>query len=145
MANLTRYEPFREMINDFFERGFVFPRGAGLDSPAFDIRDEKDTVFVDASLPGFEEKDIDIQIDGNLLTVRAEKDDEREEHNGDTWYLHERRFGRVQRTVQLPVSVDGSKAEAGLSKGVLTIKLPKTKESIGHKIAVTSKKLLSSK
>ena len=150
MANLTRYDPFHGLssMDDMFNRSLISPNWgswAETEGAQFDMRDENDAVVVEASLPGFEEKDVNVQIEGNLLTVSAEKQDDREEKNGDKWYLRERRFGRIQRTVQMPVSVDGNKAEAGLSNGVLTIKIPKAKESVGHKIAVTSKKLLPGK
>jgi HSP20 family protein len=154
VSNLTRYDPFRglssmrDMMDEVFNRSLVSPRWASwadMEGAQFDMRDENDAVVVEASLPGFEDKDVDVQIEGNLLTVSAEKQDDREERNGEKWYLRERRFGRIQRTVQLPVSVDGNKAEAGLSNGVLTIKIPKAKESVGHKITVTGKKLLPGK
>src|SRR5262245_40149054 len=102
MANLSRYEPFRglssmrEAMDEMFNRNFCNSSWDNMEGAQFDMRDENDAIVVEASLPGFEENDIDVRIEGNMLTVSAEKQEDHEEKkNGDKWYLRERRFGRI--------------------------------------------------
>ena len=92
-------------------------------------------IDVRMDLPGITAKDIDIQVNGNVLTVSGERKEEKEE-NGKTFYRVERHCGNIPRSVILPCAVIESKVAAEYKDGVLTIKLPKTEESKAHKIKV---------
>ena len=97
-------------------------------SPAIDIV-EKDKAFeVTAELPGLDAKNIDLQLSDGMLTIKGEKQEEREEKTKDR-YVSERRYGSFRRTLQVPGSVDVDKIEANYKSGVLTVTLPKSPEA----------------
>jgi HSP20 family protein len=97
-------------------------------TPAMDIA-EKDGAFeVTAELPGLDAKDIDIQFANGMLTIKGEKQEEKEEKTKDR-YVSERRYGSFRRTLQVPGSVDAEKIEASFKGGVLTVTLPKSPEA----------------
>jgi HSP20 family protein len=103
--------------------------------PAADITESKDRVFVKAELPGIEEKDIDLSICGNVLTIRGEKKHVKEDKD-ENHYLGDRYYGSFRRTFQLPADIDQQHAEATFDKGVLKISIPKVEESKTKKIAI---------
>ena len=93
--------------------------------PKADVIDTGRAFEVSLELPGLEEKDVDISLTGNLLTVKAEKKQERE-HQESGWHLAERQYGLVRRSLPLPAGADAERAEARFHNGVLTITVPKT-------------------
>ena len=93
-----------------------------------DVVATENAVEVSVELPGMEMKDIEVSVSNDLLTVKGEKRIERQEEKKG-YYLSERSYGAVYRTIPLPPGVDGTKAEAVLKDGVLTIKLPQTPEA----------------
>lgn len=108
-----------------------FPAGWGVTAPAVDIADLEKEIQVRVELPGMEEKDIDVEISENMLTIRGEKKEEREEGEKEgRYYLSERRYGSFERSLRLPESANCDKVDARFSKGVLTITFPKTKEAL---------------
>ena len=87
---------------------------------------EKDGEYeITAELPGIDEKNVEIKLANQMLTIKGEKEDSKEEKRKD-YYLSERRYGSFQRSFQVPEGVDVDKIEANFAKGVLTVKLPKT-------------------
>jgi HSP20 family protein len=82
-----------------------------------------------------EEKDIDVSLSGDTLTIKGEKRQEREE-KGDNRYLSERSYGAFQRSFSLPENVDREKIAAAFAKGVLTVTLPKSAKAAPKKIEV---------
>lgn len=110
-------------IESFWRRDF------GLDvSPAIDIV-EKDKAFeVTAELPGLDAKNIDLRLSDDILTIKGEKQEEKEEKTKDR-YVSERRYGSFRRSLQLPASIDADKIEANFKAGVLTVTLPKSAEA----------------
>ena len=97
-------------------------------TPAIDIV-EKDKAFeVTAELPGLDAKDIELQLADGMLTIKGEKQEEREEKTKDR-YVSERRYGSFRRSLQVPGSVDAEKIEATYKSGVLTVTLPKSPEA----------------
>jgi len=96
--------------------------------PAVDVAESDKAFELAAELPGMDEKNIEVKVvDGNL-TIKGEKQEEREEKKKD-YYLHERRFGSFERSFELPEGVDVDKIEAAFKKGVLTVTLPKKPEA----------------
>jgi HSP20 family protein len=92
--------------------------------PAVDVAESEKAFELTAELPGMDEKTIEVKVvDGNL-TIKGEKQEEKEEKKKD-YYLHERRFGSFERSFELPESVDVDKIGAAFKKGVLTVTLPK--------------------
>jgi HSP20 family protein len=95
--------------------------------PATDMVEKEKEYVVTAELPGVEEKDIEVTLHDDILTIRAEKTQEKREEKKD-YHLSERRYGSYHRSFRLP-AVDASKVEASYKKGVLTVTLPKSAEA----------------
>jgi len=107
-------------------------------NPSVDISETKDKIVVEADLPGLETKDVQVNITGNVLTIRGEKtrSNKKEEEN---YYHSERYHGSFQRSVPLPVEVKSEKAEATFEKGVLRITLPKVEAAKSKQIKIQHK------
>ena len=123
------------LLHEFFGGPIHTGPLAGEWLPPADITETEDKVIVKAELPGIEEKDIDLSISGNLLTIRGEKKRLKEERDGDH-YLGDRYYGSVYRTFQLPADIIQEKVEATFKKCVLRISIPKAEESKIKKIAI---------
>ena len=103
--------------------------------PSLDVYQDKDKVTVQAELPGFKKEDINVSIDGDVLTISGERKHE-QESPGTEPYRAERFYGRFEREVTLPSEVDPEKANASYKDGVLCIYLPKTEQSKRKQIEV---------
>jgi HSP20 family protein len=103
--------------------------------PSLDLAETAASVEVRMDIPGMEAKDIDIQVNGNLLTISGERKEEHEE-KGKTFHRVERRVGSFSRTVTLPCPVREEAVDAQYKSGILTVKLPKTEEAKAKKITV---------
>jgi HSP20 family protein len=108
---------------------------SGAIVPELDVSETDTAIEVRMDVPGVTAKDIDIQINGNVLTVSGERKEEKEE-KGKTFHRIERRYGNFSRSITLPCPVAESEVAAEYHDGVLTVKLPKTEESKAHKIKV---------
>ena len=150
MANITRYDPLGEMVSlrsamdRLFEDSFVSPLtwrtiGSGNDSltPPIDVHETQDEIVVTASLPGIKADDVEITMTGQTLTMRGEfKADDKIEK--DQYLYRERRFGSFSRTLQLPVRVEGDRAQASFSDGVLRLSIPKAEEVKPRQIRINA-------
>lgn len=120
------------LFDDFFQDFSVSPFEEGTFlgkfSPSIDIREGDNSITVQAELPGMDEKDIEVLLSDNTLTIKGEKKEESEEKK-ENYHHVERSYGVFQRVVSLPSGVDSGRAEAKFSKGVLSITLPKTAEA----------------
>jgi HSP20 family protein len=119
---------------------FALLEGASGDwSPSVDVSETDKEIKVTADLPGMDEKDVIVSVNGGTLTISGEKKSEREEKEKNHYRL-ERSYGSFYRSIPLPSEVDAAKAEAAFKKGVLTVRLPKTAEarSKTKKITVTA-------
>jgi len=94
-------------------------------SPSVDVSETDKELTITAELPGLAEKDIEVTLSDDMLTIKGEKKEEEEEKKKD-YYLMERRFGAFQRSFRLPDTVDKDKIDAAFKNGVLTITMPKT-------------------
>jgi HSP20 family protein len=92
--------------------------------PAVDVAETDQDYTITAEMPGMDEKDIELTVVGDLLRIRGEKREEKEEKRTD-YYVSERRYGSFERSFTLPAGADREKIAAAFSKGVLTITLPK--------------------
>lgn len=137
MSNLIRWEPAREMMtlreamdrlfDDAFTRPLSIRDGWSMASPAIDMYQTENDVVVKASIPGMKAEDVQINITGDVLTLKGESRQE-EERNDRAWHIREQRFGSFERSVALPTAVKSDKADAVFENGVLTITLPKADE-----------------
>lgn len=128
------YAVRREMdrvFDDFFGGGFGltpfrsgFMESFGDFSPRVDVTENEKEVRITAELPGLEEKDIDVSLSNDVLTISGEKKAERED-KGDNYYRMERSYGSFHRSIPLPTEVDTDHCDATFKNGVLQITLPK--------------------
>lgn len=96
-------------------------------TPAMDVYETKDAVVVETAIPGFDPEKVDIQVEDNLLTISG-KSEKKKEVEDKNYLRQEVRYGQFQRTVAMPVKVEGEKAEATYADGVLKITVPKAGE-----------------
>jgi HSP20 family protein len=132
------YNPFaflRHEMNtlfDNFSRGFEvepFMGRFGAFTPSVDIKESEKDITVSAELPGMEDKDIDLSLNRDSLTIKGEKKEEKED-KGKNYYRMERSYGSFIRTIPLPAEVDMDRVKAEFKKGILTVALPKTAKAI---------------
>jgi HSP20 family protein len=146
MANITRFDPFSDMItlrqamDRLFEDSVVSPLSwrtlsGGATGPALDVHQTPDEIVVTAALPGIKPEDVDITITGQTLAIRGEfKADEKVSR--DQYLYRERQYGTFHRQLQLPVRVQGDHAEATFEHGVLHLAIPKAEEVKPRQIQV---------
>ena len=116
---------FDSFLDDFFnDSGF----DTAIHYPKVDVKDEEKKFVVEAELPGLTEKDIDVKVENNLLTISSKKSEEKEEKK-DGYILKERKSSAFCRSFTLPDHVDREKIEARYKNGLLTLVIPKTKEA----------------
>jgi HSP20 family protein len=130
MASIQRFDPFNELVDDFFKGFLVRPLAYdGRDTPLarakVDVTERNGAYVVAAELPGVKKDDIEVTIDGAQVTLAAEVKREREVEKDERVLHTERTFGKVTRSFTLPQEVDESKAEAKFKDGVLELTLPK--------------------
>ena len=145
MTMITRWDPFREMttLQDRMNRLFNDQFGAmtrdealtGSFVPPVDVYEDENTIQVRLEVPGIDEKDIDIRMENNVLTVRGERKFEKDEKE-ENFHRVERRYGSFTRSFTLPSTVNSDDVQADYDKGVLTIRLAKRAEAKPKKIKV---------
>jgi len=135
---LDPFRGFRTQLDSLFEDWFGRSMGGTL-APRVDVSETAKEVTLKIELPGVEEKDIDVSLSGNQLTVKGEKKTEHEERKdgekgGDDRVFHrvERTFGAFQRTMTVPFDVEPDKVSADFKDGVLTVTLPKPEGAGGQ-------------
>jgi HSP20 family protein len=150
MNNLTRWEPAREtmtlreamdhLFDDAFTRPFSVMRNGGStwSTPAIDMYQTNNEVVVKAALPGIKADEVQINVTGDVLTLRGETKQE-EEKKDKAWHIREQRWGAFERSVQLPSGVISEKAKADFDNGILTITLPKSEAVKPKTITVKTK------
>jgi HSP20 family protein len=126
-------------MDRLFERFFDAPWGEmpalGDWTPAMDVTEDKDAITVKAEVPGVEPKDIAVALEGDMLTIKGEKEQKKEEKD-EKLHRIERTYGSFVRSVRLPAMVDGSKVSASFKNGVVMITLPKTATAKGTTIPI---------
>lgn len=136
-GSFDRLASLRDEMNRMFD--FSFPsRDTGLFSgwsPTLDVYDEKDHLLVNVELPGMKKEDIEISLHDGMLTISGERKHEYEGKEGET-FRSERYFGKFQRSVTLPVSVNPENVKATYKDGLLCIELAKSEEAKPRQIEV---------
>lgn len=128
------FEDMEHMLARLWEDGqmaWFGPRSI----PSLDVSETDTAVEVKLDLPGMKAEEIEIQLNGNLLTISGERKEE-EEEKGKTYHRVERRVGRFSRSLTLPCPVEEDEVAASYQEGVLNITLPKTEEAKTKKINV---------
>ena len=137
MANIVRWDPFREMVtlreamDSLFENAMITPLTGGQQQMGgnlpLDVTENEDNFVVKASVPGIDPNDLDITVNADVLTIKGEMKAEQEKQ-GERYHLRERRWGSFTRSIKLPAPVKADAVEADYHNGVLTLTLPKTEE-----------------
>jgi HSP20 family protein len=140
MANITRYNPFDDLFNEF-TKGFwvkplAMPAGTEL-SIKVDVKEDDKAYTVRADIPGVKKEDIQVDVEGNMVSLHAEAKQEKEEKKGEKVIYSERSYGMVSRSFSLPAEVDSKGAKAEYKDGVLSLTLPKKGNGGGKRIAVS--------
>lgn len=154
MTMLTRWDPFRDLVSfqERMNRLFQDTLGpsreelmtSGTFVPPVDIYEDEHAITLKLEVPGMEEKDIEVQLENNTLTVRGERKFEKEEKE-ENFHRIERRYGAFARSFTLPNTVDPGKVEANYENGILKIQLAKRAEAKPKQIKVNVGKALEGK
>jgi len=114
---------FSGMFGPSRDRGFSL-------APHIDVRESDKELVLEAELPGINEKDISLDLQNSVLTIRGEKKHEHDEEK-ENYRVMERRYGSFQRSLRLPDTVDEDKVAASFDNGVLKVRIPKRPEAVG--------------
>ena len=140
MNTLERWTPIRELdrmerrARRLFEEAGFFPTVG----PAADVYETGDEFVVELEVPGFEEKELEVQVADHTLVVTGERKGETEKHE-KTMLLRERLEREFERRFTLPATADDEHVTADFAKGVLTLHVPKADESKPHRVAIGKK------
>ncbi len=128
-------DDMESIMERFFGEAFSPAAAEGIWAPVVDVKNRKKDVVVKAELPEIDAKDVDITVDGDILTIKGERkaEEEKEEEN---YYYAERSYGSFARAIRLPSAVDESKTKANYKNGLLTITLPKKEEEKAKQVKV---------
>jgi HSP20 family protein len=136
--SITRWDPFQNLatlqdqVNRLFETPFVGRRAENSNltawAPAVDIYETENELVIKADLPDINEKELDVRVENNMLTIRGERKFE-QKVNEDNYLRIERTYGSFSRSFSLPTTVNTESIQAEYKNGVLTVQLPKRAES----------------
>lgn len=131
---LSMQEEMVRMFENYFDwpfRSRSLRAFEGLEdfTPRLDVVEMEKEIMISAELPGMEEKDIDISLHKNILTISGKKESE-EIEKGKSFYRRERSYGSFRRSIELPEEVDEEKIEATYKKGILKVVVPKPEEGV---------------
>jgi len=151
MADLVRWEPFRDMMTlrdamgRLFDESLVRPFGGWpfgsreeTPVPAIDMYQTDSDVVVKATLPGLKPEEVEISLSGNSLEIKGETKEESEGKQGD-YYYRERSYGSFQRCLTLPVEIKSDEVEATFDNGLLVLKMPKAEQVKAKQIKIQAK------
>ncbi|NOR25695.1 MAG: Hsp20 family protein [Desulforhopalus sp.] len=150
--NLVRYNPnnrlrsgtnmgsriFDDLFSDFFSPLNMTGKPAGMQEGLalkVDIYERDKTIVINAELPGVAKEDISVDIKGKLVTLGGERKND-EEINEENCYRRERRYGKFERTFNLPFEVNGDSVKATYDNGILKLEIPKPEEQVAKKITI---------
>ena len=140
MANITRYDPLGDLVDDFFGGFLVRPAGFAGELPArrmkVDVAEHNGDYKVVAELPGVKKEDIKVNIDGDEVSITAEARLDKETKDGERLLHSERYVGKVSRAFRLAQEIDESRASARYSDGVLELTLPKKAAATAKQLAI---------
>jgi HSP20 family protein len=128
LRDLLGFDPFQQMSPLIQQREMAF-------LPDFEIKETKDALIFKADMPGVEQNDLDITIDGRRLVVAGHREMEKEQRD-ETFYAVERAYGNFTRAFTLPDGLDTDRVQAALDKGVLTLHIPKSQQAKAKKVEI---------
>ena len=133
----TRDSIFDDLFNELYSLPTSFLSKSGVDlSPRIDISETDAAYKIEAELLGINQKEIDVKIDNNILTIKGKKEDIKEEKEKN-YHLRERYYGAFQRSISLPNNIEPEKIKASFENGVLNISVPKNDKRTPKKIEIS--------
>ena len=132
MRDWMRWDPFAEIGSLVLP-----PTERGVFVPDVDIQETPSAYVFKADLPGMKEKDVEVSMSGNRLTVSGKRETEKKDEN-ERYYLYERSYGSFSRSLQLPEGIDSDAIKANLANGVLRVTVPKPAPAQVKKVEVKS-------
>ena len=136
MANITRYDPFDDLFKGFWMKPLPFAAQSEL-KMKIDVKEDDQAFTVKAEIPGVKKEDIQVDIDDDHVSLRAEVKKEKEEKKDEKVVYSERAYGMVSRSFTLPADVDAKGAKAEYKDGVLNLILPKKSNGSAKRVTVT--------
>jgi HSP20 family protein len=143
----TYRNPWRELdtlsnrLGQMFDEGFPVPSNGGNWMPAVNVEETSDQLILTAELPGLKQDDVELEVENNILTIRGEKTEERQEGDeSKRYHVWERRYGAFQRSFTLPRTVKADEIAAEFKDGILSVRMPKSSEAKSRRIAIGSGK-----
>ena len=131
-------EDLENLFDRFIGRGFSGAPARVFDTmwvPSLDFSEDEKNYIVRLEAPGIPKDDLEVNLEGQLLTISGRRNFEKEEEN-EEYFWREREQGRFVRTVRLPSAVNGAKVEANYDNGVMTIRLPKADGGTKNRITI---------
>lgn len=138
MNNITRRDPFADLLRGFFVRPMDLDFDPTATSPEMrvEVKENADSYAVSAELPGVNKDDIHVSIDGQMVSISAERKQVKDVKEGERVLRTERYYGKVSRSFQLGQEVDDSSASAKFTDGVLELVLPKRAQSQAKRLTI---------
>jgi len=138
--NRNSLSSFHKEMDRVFDNFFSLTPGSLFDSqwmPSIDVNETDKAILVSAELPGMEEKDIEVTLERNTLTISGEKKEETEKKDEKrNSYYAERRYGSFRRSITIPDDIVTDKINAEFKKGVLSIEIPKNEKNLNKKVSI---------
>jgi len=141
-SNGSDLDIFRRGISNLFDDFFSLKPTNFFDSdwvPAIDVQEDNKGIYVKADMPGIDEKNLEVSIENNVLSIKAEKTEERREGDEKRSLIVERKHGSFQRSIRLPEGIKSNEVKAEFKNGVLTLNIPKEKVEEQRKIKINVK------
>lgn len=136
MNNLISKDPFEDLFRGFFVRPVGFEQAADAPTIKVDVKENAEGYSVHAELPGVRKEDIHVSIDGPLVSISAERQEQKEVKEGERVLRTERHFGKVSRSFQLGQELDEARASAKYSDGVLELTLPRKEAAQARRLKI---------
>lgn len=136
MSNLIYRDPLNDLLRGFFVRPVEFSDTKEAPALTVDVTEQDNAYAIHAEIPGVNKEDIHVSIDGAVVSISAERRNQKEVRDSNKILRSERYFGKVSRSFQLPQEVDESQASAKYSEGVLELLLPKKTAAQAKRLSI---------
>lgn len=136
MSNLIRRDPFDDLFRGFFVRPVEYGSQPDAPSVKIDVKEQEKAYLVQAEIPGVKKEDIHVAIDGAIVSISAERQEEKDVKEGERVLRTERYFGKVSRSFQLAQEIDEAQVTARYNDGVLELSLPKKAATQARRITI---------
>jgi HSP20 family protein len=136
MSNLIRRDPLDDLFRGFFVRPVEFESQADAPAVKIDVKEQEKCYLVHAEIPGVKKEDIHVSVDGAVVSITAERREEKDVKEGERVLRTERYFGKVSRSFQLAQEIDEAQVTAKYTDGVLELTLPKKAATQARKITI---------